>query len=55
MKVFKYICILLYLVILGLFTVAYSNLPLLNATAEASVNIPIPSYPTLPTVLFISL
>ena len=49
MKVFKYICILLYLVILGLFTVAYSNLPLLNATAEASVNIPIPSYPTLPT------
>jgi hypothetical protein len=48
MKVFKYICILLFLVILGLFTVAYSTLPLLNATAEASVNIPLNTRPTGP-------
>ena len=48
MKVFKYICILLFLVILGLFTVAYSTLPLLNATAEASVNIPLNTHPTSP-------
>ena len=39
-NLFKYICILIFIVILVVFTVGYSTQPLLNVTADIIVNIP---------------
>ena len=39
-NLFKYICILIFIVILVVFTVGYSTQPLLNVTADITVNIP---------------
>jgi hypothetical protein len=47
-KFFKYICILVFIVILVLFTIGYSSQPILNLTATASINLEL--IPTIPKV-----
>jgi hypothetical protein len=49
-KLFKYICIIVFITVLVLFTVGYSSQPILTLTATASINIPNVSgnIPTLP-------
>jgi hypothetical protein len=39
-KLFKYICIIVFIAILVLFTVGYSSQPILTLTATASLNVP---------------
>ena len=39
-SIFKYLCILIFIVILVVFTVGYSTQPLLNLTADVTVNAP---------------
>ena len=39
-SIFKYLCILIFIVILVVFTVGYSTQPLINVTADVTVNIP---------------
>jgi hypothetical protein len=47
-KFFKYICILVFIVILILFIIGYSSKPILNLTANASINLE--SIPTIPEI-----
>ena len=43
MKIFKYICIVLFIVILILFTTAYNLKPIINVTASATAKILVPN------------